>query len=76
MYVGITRAQYELTISYCEQRRKAGSLEVRERSRFLEEMGTNNIVDEARRKNEKISDKAKLQQKFGLLRSLLKQTTD
>ena len=34
MYVGITRAQYELTISYCEQRRKAGAVETRERSRF------------------------------------------
>lgn len=74
MYVGITRAQYELTISYCEQRRKAGSLEVRERSRFLAEMGNNNIVDEARRRHEKINDKNELQHKFGLLRSLLKQT--
>nr|WP_245866346.1 3'-5' exonuclease [Aquella oligotrophica] len=74
MYVGITRAQYELTISYCEQRRKAGSLEVRERSRFLAEMGNNNIVDEAKRRHEKINDKNELQHKFGLLRSLLKQT--
>ncbi len=72
MYVGITRAQYELTISYCEQRRKAGALETRERSRFLAELGSNNVVDEARRRLEKINNKDELKDKFGLLRALLK----
>lgn len=72
MYVGITRAQYELTISYCEQRRKAGALETRERSRFLAELGSNNVVDEAKRRLEKIDNKDELKDKFGLLRALLK----
>lgn len=72
MYVGITRAQYELTISYCEQRRKAGALETRERSRFLAELGSNNVVDEAMRRLEKINNKDELKDKFGLLRALLK----
>ncbi len=72
MYVGITRAQYELTISYCEQRRKAGALETRERSRFLAELGSNNVVDEAKRRLEKINNKDELKDKFGLLRALLK----
>jgi ATP-dependent DNA helicase Rep len=76
MYVGITRAQYELTISYCEQRRKGGALEMRERSRFLDELGADNIVDEAKRKHQKISDKEELKAKFGLLRSLLTQTSN
>lgn len=73
MYVGITRAQYELTISYCEQRRKAGAVETRERSRFLSELGSNNVVDEAKRRLEKIESKDELKDKFGLLRALLKQ---
>ena len=76
MYVGITRAQYELTISYCEQRRKGGALEIRDRSRFLDELGGDNIIDEAKRKYQKINDKEELQNKFGLLRSLLKQTSN
>lgn len=71
MYVGITRAQYELTISYCEQRRKAGAVETRERSRFLAELGGHNIVDEAKRRFEKIDDKAELANKFNLLKALL-----
>ena len=71
MYVGITRAQYELTISYCEQRRKAGSLESRERSRFLAELGTQNVLDEAARRFEKITDKGELLSKFSLLKALI-----
>jgi ATP-dependent DNA helicase Rep len=71
MYVGITRAQYELTISYCEQRRKAGALETRERSRFLAELGNNNVIDEAQRRFDKIENKDELKNKFGLLRALL-----
>lgn len=72
MYVGITRAQYELVISYCEQRRKAGALETRERSRFINEMGSHNIIDEAKRRYEKINDKGELLEKFNLLKSLIK----
>lgn len=75
MYVGITRAQYELTISYCEQRRKAGALETRERSRFIAEMGGHNIVDEAKRRFEKISDKTELIGKFNLLKALINKDT-
>ena len=71
MYVGITRAQYELTISYCEQRRKAGTLEMRERSRFLAELGTKNVLDEAARRFEKITDKTELSNKFSLLKALI-----
>ena len=71
MYVGITRAQYELTISYCEQRRKAGTLEARERSRFLAELGTKNVLDEAARRFEKITDKTELSNKFSLLKALI-----
>lgn len=74
MYVGITRAQYELTISYCEQRRKAGALETRERSRFIAELGGHNVVDEAKRRFEKITDKDELKDKFNLLKSLLNKT--
>lgn len=75
MYVGITRAQFELTVSYCEQRRKAGALETRERSRFIDEMGSSNIIDEAKRKFEKINNKEELLNKFNLLKSLIKQGT-
>lgn len=73
MYVGITRAQYELTISYCEQRRKAGGLEMREPSRFLQEIGTHNIIDEAKRRFEKINDKNELKDKLSQLRILINQ---
>ncbi len=39
MYVGITRAQRSLHLSWCKRRRRAREDIVRERSRFVEEMG-------------------------------------
>lgn len=39
MYVGITRAQRSLRISWCKRRRRAKEYTVREKSRFITEMG-------------------------------------
>ena len=39
MYVGITRAQRSLHLSWCKRRRRAREYVVKERSRFIEEMG-------------------------------------
>lgn len=71
MYVGITRAQRELTISHCTQRKQAGELQTRERSRFITEMGSNNIIDNTKRQQEKI-DNAELKDRLQMLKDLLK----
>lgn len=39
MYVGITRAQRSLRLSWCKRRRRGKEYSVRERSRFIREMG-------------------------------------
>ncbi len=39
MYVGITRAQRSLHLSWCQKRRRGREDFVREPSRFIEEMG-------------------------------------
>jgi len=39
MYVGITRAQRSLTVTYCERRKQGKTIVVREPSRFIAEMG-------------------------------------
>ncbi len=39
MYVGITRAQFHLTLSWCKKRRRAREDLIREPSRFISEMG-------------------------------------
>ena len=39
MYVGITRAQRSLTVTYCERRKAGPDVRVCEPSRFIEEMG-------------------------------------
>ncbi|GGP24072.1 UvrD-helicase domain-containing protein [Silvimonas iriomotensis] len=43
MYVGITRAQRSLTISYCGKRRRAGEWQIVEPSRFLRELPPDEI---------------------------------
>lgn len=39
MYVGVTRAQRSLTITFCEQRRMGGEVKMVEPSRFIAELG-------------------------------------
>src|SRR5690606_1575293 len=39
MYVGITRAQFHLTLTWCKKRRRAREDLIREPSRFINEMG-------------------------------------
>ncbi len=43
MYVGITRAQHSLNISYCERRKQAREMVPCEASRFIAEMGKDDI---------------------------------
>lgn len=65
MYVGITRAQRSLHLSWCKRRRRAREDVVRERSRFIEEMGFNEkkLADPAPGMNPK--------QRLDMLKSLL-----
>ena len=48
MYVGITRAQRSLTISYCEKRKAGKEHRVCEPSRFIEELGKGMAPEELR----------------------------
>lgn len=43
MYVGITRAQKSLTISWCKKRKRAGEMEMCEPSRFIAELPTGDV---------------------------------
>jgi len=43
MYVGITRAQKSLTITYCKKRKRAGDWESCEPSRFLDELPKDDV---------------------------------
>ncbi len=43
MYVGITRAQKSLTITYCKKRKRAGDWEACEPSRFLDELPQDDV---------------------------------
>ncbi|WP_341676882.1 UvrD-helicase domain-containing protein [Niveibacterium sp. SC-1] len=43
MYVGVTRAQRSLTITYCARRKMAGELRPVEISRFIDELGAESV---------------------------------
>ena len=68
MYVGITRAQRSLHLSWCKRRRRAREYVVRERSRFIEEMGfeEQSLQDPGEGMNPK--------QRLDMLKSLLNRT--
>lgn len=71
MYVGITRAERELTISYCEERRFGGELRKTERSRFIMEMGTDSVLDELSLAQKKITNQNELSDRLSNLQKLL-----
>ncbi|MCC2625688.1 MAG: ATP-dependent helicase Rep [Burkholderiales bacterium] len=72
MYVGITRAQRELTISHCQERKTAGELRIVERSRFIEELGSDNIEDMLKRQQTKIDNSNELKERLQQLKNMLK----
>ena len=70
MYVGITRAQRTLTLSWCKRRRRAREDVVREPSRFIGEMGLGSPSDAAPDPQANYSPKERL----NALKSLLQKT--
>jgi ATP-dependent DNA helicase Rep len=73
MYVGITRAQQVLTITYCRERKRRGGAETREASRFLSELprdgvywyGSDPNADKARNEQAATDHMAQLRAMFG-----------
>ena len=71
-YVGITRAQKLLTISYCTHRKRRGEIESREPSRFLQELPEEHLEWPARRAVDPEVLKQRGQESLNHLRNLLK----
>ncbi|NYT63299.1 UvrD-helicase domain-containing protein [Alcaligenaceae bacterium] len=70
MYVGITRAQRTLHLTWCKRRRRAREDVVRERSRFIEEMGLEELQLEEDPATRALSPKDRL----GMLKAMLNKT--
>jgi ATP-dependent DNA helicase Rep len=67
MYVGITRAQRTLHLSWCKKRRRAREDLVREPSRFIEEMG----LGDARFPEDEATRAMSPKERLGMLKALL-----
>lgn len=70
-YVGITRAQQNLTISYCRQRKRYGELELCEPSRFLEELPQEDLDWRDKRTVDPEAQKEKSKASIAQLKSML-----
>jgi len=68
MYVGITRAQRSLRLSWCKRRCRAREDLVREPSRFIEEMG----LGEAKIEEDEATRAMTPKERLGMLKNLLK----
>lgn len=71
-YVGITRAQKRITLSYCTHRKRRGELESRQPSRFLEELPSDDLEWSARKSLDPETLKTRGQASINQLRDLLK----
>ena len=70
-YVGITRAQKQLTFSYCSHRKKYGDVLSTEPSRFLNELPVDELDWAAVNKQDPETQKKKGQDSLALMKSLL-----
>jgi ATP-dependent DNA helicase Rep len=70
MYVGITRAQRSLSLSWCKKRRKAREERSREPSRFIAEMG----LGDTRIQEDEATVAMSPKERLNMLRNLLKKT--
>ena len=70
-YVGITRAQQHLTLSYCTHRKRRGEMESRQPSRFLDELPESDLEWPARKALDPETRKERGQASLAQLRSLL-----
>ena len=70
MYVGITRAQRSLHLSYCEKRKQGKSLISCEVSRFIDEMGKEDLRFSGG-KHEAVPDKAANAHRFAAMKAML-----
>lgn len=70
MYVGITRAQYSLHISYCERRKQAREYIPCEPSRFIDEMGKEDVRFSGG-KEDKMPDKATGSARLDAMKAML-----
>jgi len=68
MYVGITRAQRSLNLSWCKKRRRAREDVICEPSRFIEEMG----LGDARIQEDEATKAMSPKERLGMLKALLK----
>lgn len=72
MYVGITRAQRSLHITWCEKRRQGKDLVPCEPSRFIEEMG----CETATSASKTVADKSTSSAKLDFLKAMLQKTPE
>ncbi len=71
MYVGITRAQRSLTITYCGKRRRAGEWQIVEPSRFLKELPPDEIRVSGRLAGDKVEPAISKKEGRAMLASLM-----
>lgn len=71
MYVGITRAQKSLNISWCRKRKRAGETEACEPSRFLEELPKDDIKHFGQVQQDPAASKEMAKEKMAQIRAML-----
>ncbi len=71
MYVGITRAQKSLNISWCRKRKRAGETEACEPSRFIEELPADDVRHFGAPNQDPVASKEMAKEKMAQIRAML-----
>ena len=75
MYVGITRAQKSLNISWCKKRKRAGETEICQPSRFIEELPSDDIRHFGNPSADPAASKEHGKERMAQIRAMLGQST-